>query len=98
MWMTDPKSDARKAIEQFQKYMRSRNPADAPFLFDNPRPPLSREASEGAFAFGLFLVRTIEHFDSRYVAETCRSWIGGPLTRPVSARLSGSMRASFSCY
>jgi len=31
LWMTDPTSDAKRAIEQFQKYMRSRDPADAPF-------------------------------------------------------------------
>jgi Protein of unknown function (DUF3800) len=49
MWMTDPSSEARPTIEQFQKYMRSRDPADAPFLFNNPRPPLSLDASEHPF-------------------------------------------------
>jgi hypothetical protein len=29
LWMTDPSSEAKEAIEQFQKYMRSRDPADA---------------------------------------------------------------------
>jgi hypothetical protein len=47
--MTDPTSDAKRAIEQFQKYMRSRDPADAPFLFDNPRPPLSEDGTEHPF-------------------------------------------------
>jgi hypothetical protein len=47
--MTDPTSDAKRAIEQFQKYMRSRDPADAPFLFDNPRPPLSENGTEHPF-------------------------------------------------
>lgn len=49
LWMTDPSSDAKRAIEQFQKYMRSRDPADAPFLFDNPRPPLSEGGTEHPF-------------------------------------------------
>jgi uncharacterized protein DUF3800 len=49
LWMTDPSSEARHAIEQFQKYMRSRDPADAPFLFDNPRPPLSETGTEHPF-------------------------------------------------
>jgi hypothetical protein len=38
LWMTDNESQARLAIEQFQRYMRSRDPSDAPFLFNNPRP------------------------------------------------------------
>jgi hypothetical protein len=42
IWMTDPESQAQTTIAQFQRYMRSRNPADAPFLFDRPRPPLTR--------------------------------------------------------
>jgi hypothetical protein len=49
LWMTDPTSDAKRAIEQFQKYMRSRDPPDAPFLFDNPRPPLSENGTEHPF-------------------------------------------------
>jgi hypothetical protein len=49
MWMTDPSSDARPAIKQFQKYMRSRDPVDAPFFFDRPRPPLSPDGSEHPF-------------------------------------------------
>jgi hypothetical protein len=49
LWMTDPSSDAERAIEQFQKYMRSRDPKDAPFLFDNPRPPLSDNGTEHPF-------------------------------------------------
>jgi hypothetical protein len=49
LWMTDPSSDAKHAIEQFQKYMRSRNPADAPLLFNNPRPPLSENGTEHLF-------------------------------------------------
>lgn len=49
IWMSDNESQARTAIEQFQKYMRSRNPADAPFLFDNPRPPLTGEGTEHPF-------------------------------------------------
>lgn len=46
LWMTDASSEAQRAIAQFQKYMRSRDPADAPFLFDNPRPPLSDTGTE----------------------------------------------------
>lgn len=49
LWMTDPSSDAKLAIEQFQKYMRSRDPSDAPFLFNNPRPPLSETGTEHPF-------------------------------------------------
>jgi hypothetical protein len=49
LWMTDPSSDARHSIEQFQKYMRSRDPDDAPFLFNNPRPPLSEKGAEHPF-------------------------------------------------
>jgi hypothetical protein len=49
LWMTDARSEARRAIEQFQKYMRSRDPADAPFLFDNPRPPLAEDGTEHPF-------------------------------------------------
>ncbi|WOH68636.1 DUF3800 domain-containing protein [Bradyrhizobium sp. BWA-3-5] len=49
LWMTDPTSDAKRAIEEFQKYMRSRDPADAPFLFNNPRPPLSEDGIEHPF-------------------------------------------------
>ena len=46
LWMTDAGSEAERAIEQFQKYMRTRDPKDAPFLFDNPRPPLSDTGTE----------------------------------------------------
>lgn len=49
IWMTDPESQAQTTIAQFQRYMRSRNPADAPFLFDRPRPPLTREGTEHPF-------------------------------------------------
>jgi hypothetical protein len=49
LWMSDAGSEARHAIQQFQKYMRSRDPADAPFLFDNPRPPLSEHGTEHPF-------------------------------------------------
>ena len=49
LWMTNASSEAQRAIEQFQKYMRSRDPADAPFLFANPRPPLSNTGTEHPF-------------------------------------------------
>jgi hypothetical protein len=49
LWMTDAGSEAKRAIEQFQKYMRSRDPADAPFLFNNPRPPLLDDGMEHPF-------------------------------------------------
>jgi hypothetical protein len=49
MWMTDAGSEARRAIGEFQAYMRSRDPADAPFLFANPRPPLSDDGTEHLF-------------------------------------------------
>jgi hypothetical protein len=41
MWLSEHASEARRAITEFQKYMRSLDPADAPFLFDTVRPPLS---------------------------------------------------------
>ena len=53
LWMTDASSEAQRAIAQFQKYMRSRDPADAPFLFDNPRPPLSDTGTEHPLEFVL---------------------------------------------
>jgi hypothetical protein len=49
LWMRDAGSEAQRAIDQFQKYMRSRDPADAPFLFDNPRPPLTEDGKEHPF-------------------------------------------------
>ncbi len=49
LWMSDNESQARHAIEQFQRYMRSRDPGDAPFLFNNPRPPLTQEGTEHPF-------------------------------------------------
>lgn len=49
LWMTDPTSNAKVAIQQFQKYMRSRDPVDAPLLFDNPKPPLSDNGTEHPF-------------------------------------------------
>lgn len=39
LWMQDNESQAHLTIKQFQAYMRSRDPSDAPILFDNP--PLS---------------------------------------------------------
>lgn len=49
LWMTDDESQAQIMIEQFQRYMRSRDPADAPFLFNNPRPPLTPQGCEHPF-------------------------------------------------
>lgn len=49
IWMTEHESEAPPAIAQFQKYMRSLDPADAPFLFGNPRPPLSEMGTEHPF-------------------------------------------------
>ncbi|WP_315744331.1 MULTISPECIES: DUF3800 domain-containing protein [unclassified Bradyrhizobium] len=49
LWMLEAGGEARPTIEQFQKYMRSRDPADAPFLFDRPRPPLTEEGNEHPF-------------------------------------------------
>jgi hypothetical protein len=49
LWLYENESQAALAVEQFQRYMRSRNPDDAPFLFNNPRPPLSRDGSEHPF-------------------------------------------------
>jgi hypothetical protein len=46
LWMNDHQSQARIAIAEFQVYMRSGNPADAPFLFNSPRPPLTDEGKE----------------------------------------------------
>lgn len=37
IWMLDHEGEARVAVEQFQRYMRTRDVADAPFLFGTPR-------------------------------------------------------------
>jgi hypothetical protein len=31
LWMSDPQSNATTAVEEFQRYMRTRDPKDAPF-------------------------------------------------------------------
>ncbi len=49
MWLSEHESDARRAITEFQKYMRSLDPADAPFLFNTRRPPLSGAGTEHPF-------------------------------------------------
>lgn len=49
LWMSDTNSDAPIAIEQFQRYMRSRDPKDAPFLFATARNPLTEDGSEHPF-------------------------------------------------
>jgi hypothetical protein len=49
LWMTDHESEAKTAITQFQKYIRSRDPSDAPFLFARARPPLTLEGREHPF-------------------------------------------------
>lgn len=49
LWMTDNKSQARPTIEQFQQYMRSRDPADAPFLFARREPLLPLDGTEHPF-------------------------------------------------
>lgn len=53
LWMNDHQCEARETIEQFQRYMRSRNPGDAPVLFARPRPKLTEEESEHPFEFVL---------------------------------------------
>ena len=56
LWMNDPSSEAKAAIEQFQRYMRSKDPADAPYLFATPHLPPTEDGhpfqSILAFAFG----------------------------------------------
>lgn len=49
LWMTEEESGAESAITQFQKYMRSREPADAPFLFGTRWPPLRQKGTEHPF-------------------------------------------------
>ena len=49
LWMIDNESQARQTIEQFQAYMRSRDPSEAPFLFDNPLPPMTGNGPEHPF-------------------------------------------------
>ena len=51
LWMTDNQSQARPAIEQFQRYIRSRDPSEAPFLFDRPCPPLGHAGTEHPFEY-----------------------------------------------
>lgn len=55
-WMTARTSEAETTIREFQNYMRSKDPADAPFLFNTPR-QLSEEHGDPfdsilAFAYG----------------------------------------------
>lgn len=38
LWLNDASSDARAVVEQFQNYIRSLDPAEAPILFGTPRP------------------------------------------------------------
>ena len=49
LWFSDAGSEAKSAIEQFQRYMRSLDPNDAPCLFDRPRPPLTEDGTEHPF-------------------------------------------------
>jgi hypothetical protein len=59
LWLTDNQSGARDAIEQFQRYMRSLDSADAPFLFNRPQSPLTDEGKEHPF-------ETVLHFAYGY--------------------------------
>src|SRR5260370_40026908 len=49
LWINEAGGDGRIVIEQFQRYMRSLDPADAPYLFDRPMPPLSVDGDEHPF-------------------------------------------------
>lgn len=49
LWMTDDESGAVAALTQFQKYMRSLDPKDAPVFFATRRPPLSGKGTEHPF-------------------------------------------------
>ena len=49
LWFQRAGSDAEQAIRQFQNYMRTRNEADAPLLFNSIRAPLSDEGKEHPF-------------------------------------------------
>lgn len=49
VWLNEHESEARRTVTEFQKYMRSLDPADAPFLFDTVRPPLSGAGTEHPF-------------------------------------------------
>jgi Protein of unknown function (DUF3800) len=48
-WINEASGDGRIVIEQFQNCMRSLDPADAPYLFDRPMPPLSVDGDEYPF-------------------------------------------------
>lgn len=101
LWMTDAGSGARDAIEQFQKYMRSRDPVDAPFLFDNPRPPLTENGREHPFESVLrfaYGYRDIIIADNANINHCLRIAAAGRLIsrRPVSGATStiGAVQAS----
>lgn len=59
LWMRGPDTQSRAAIEQFQKYMRSLNPSDAPFLFQHSKPLPSPNGEEHPF-------ESVLHFATGY--------------------------------
>jgi hypothetical protein len=81
LWMTDASSEAKRATEQFQKYMRSRDPADAPFLFANPRPPLSDTGTEHPFesvlrfAYGYRDIIIADNAHVNTMSADCGRWV-----------------------
>jgi hypothetical protein len=49
LWCQDARSDAAKVVEQFQRYMRSKDISDAPLLFDRDFPSLDEEQDRHPF-------------------------------------------------
>ena len=49
LWINEVGGDDKLVIAQFQKYMRSLDSADAPYLFNRPMPPLSDDGDEHPF-------------------------------------------------
>ena len=66
LWMSDETSEAGRAVREFQAYMRSRDPNDAPFLFGTPRAPLSDTGSEHPFES---VLRFAQGYRDRIVAD-----------------------------
>jgi hypothetical protein len=66
LWFNDSGEEAKQAISQFQKYMRSRNVEDAPLLFNKIRKPLSHDGMEHPFEL---VLRFAHGYQDRIIAD-----------------------------
>jgi Protein of unknown function (DUF3800) len=61
LWFQKVGSDAEQAVRQFQAYMRTRNEAEAPLLFEGIREPLSGDRHDHPFELVLRFARGYRH-------------------------------------